>query len=179
MRRDGEVAGHVATQVGTFWAPLSFSRRRQWWVWFIVVWPMGIARPPTRTTRRGPWSVKCCRGPSPGKRKTRTVGATPLSGCRRKRATRRSRRSESGRRISDWLDLGSLLIGMSAHEAVADVRHAGERLAASRRARSAADENVAMSPVTRSLPGLALLFMLNFSNRPPRSQEGQAGFSRR
>ena len=45
MRRDGEVAGHVATQVGTFWAPLSFSRRRQWWVWFIVVWADGDREP--------------------------------------------------------------------------------------------------------------------------------------
>jgi hypothetical protein len=45
LRRDGDVAGHVATQVGTFWAPLSFSRRRQWWVWFIVVWANGDREP--------------------------------------------------------------------------------------------------------------------------------------
>jgi hypothetical protein len=41
LRRDGEVAGHVATQVGTFWSPLSFSRRRRWWVWYIVAWADG------------------------------------------------------------------------------------------------------------------------------------------
>ena len=45
LRRDGELAGHVATQVGTFWAPFSFSRRRQWWVWFIVVWANGDREP--------------------------------------------------------------------------------------------------------------------------------------
>ena len=41
LRRDGQVAGHVATQVTTFWSPLSFSLRRQWWVWYIVVWADG------------------------------------------------------------------------------------------------------------------------------------------
>lgn len=41
LRRDGAVAGHIATQVGTFWAPLGFSRRRQWCVWYIVVWANG------------------------------------------------------------------------------------------------------------------------------------------
>jgi hypothetical protein len=41
LRRDGEVAGHVATTVTTFWAPFKFSRRRQWWVWYIVVWANG------------------------------------------------------------------------------------------------------------------------------------------
>ena len=40
LRRDGEVAGHVATKVTTFWA-FSFSLRRQWWVWYIVVWADG------------------------------------------------------------------------------------------------------------------------------------------
>jgi len=38
LRRDGQVAGHVVTTVLTFWAPLGFSLRRQWWVWYIVVW---------------------------------------------------------------------------------------------------------------------------------------------
>jgi hypothetical protein len=41
LRRDAEVAGHAATQVSTFWAPFSFSLRRQWWVWLIVVWSNG------------------------------------------------------------------------------------------------------------------------------------------
>jgi hypothetical protein len=41
LRRDGELAGHVATKVTTFWAPFSFSLRRQWWVWYIVVWANG------------------------------------------------------------------------------------------------------------------------------------------
>lgn len=41
LTRDGEVAGHVATNVTTFWAPLSFSLRRKWWVWYIVVWADG------------------------------------------------------------------------------------------------------------------------------------------
>jgi len=55
LRRDGELAGHVATQVGTFWAPLSFSRRRQWWVWFIVVWADGDREPPDEDYP--PWTV--------------------------------------------------------------------------------------------------------------------------
>jgi len=41
LQRNGEVAGHVATKVGTFWEPLSFSRRRHWSVWFVVVWADG------------------------------------------------------------------------------------------------------------------------------------------
>jgi hypothetical protein len=41
LTRDGEVAGHVATNVKTFWAPFSFSLRRQWWVWYVVVWANG------------------------------------------------------------------------------------------------------------------------------------------
>jgi hypothetical protein len=41
LRRNGEVAGHVATKVMTFWAPFSLSRRRQWWVWYLVVWADG------------------------------------------------------------------------------------------------------------------------------------------
>ena len=31
----------MATHVTTFWAPLSFSFQRQWWVWYIVVWANG------------------------------------------------------------------------------------------------------------------------------------------
>ncbi|NJC15405.1 hypothetical protein F4558_005231 [Micromonospora profundi] len=45
LRRGGEVAGHLATQVSTFWSPLSFSRRRQWHVWHIVVWTDGHREP--------------------------------------------------------------------------------------------------------------------------------------
>lgn len=46
LRREGQVAGHVATPVKTFWAPLGFSRRRQWWVWYIVVWADGAREQP-------------------------------------------------------------------------------------------------------------------------------------
>jgi hypothetical protein len=55
LRGDGEVAGHVATAVSTFWAPLSFSRHRQWWVWFIVVWADGHREP--RDEDYPPWTV--------------------------------------------------------------------------------------------------------------------------
>lgn len=55
LRRDGQVAGHVATTVTTFWAPLSFSRRRQWWVWFIVVWADGHRELPDEDYP--PWTV--------------------------------------------------------------------------------------------------------------------------
>lgn len=55
LRRDGEVAGHVATTVMTFWAPFSFSRRRQWWVWFIVVWANGDREMPDEDYP--PWTV--------------------------------------------------------------------------------------------------------------------------
>lgn len=55
LRRDGEVAGHVATTVSTFWAPLSFSRRRHWWVWFIVVWADGDRE--MRDEDYAPWTV--------------------------------------------------------------------------------------------------------------------------
>lgn len=55
LRRDGEVAGHVATVVKTFWAPLSFSRHRQWWVWFIVVWTNGDRE--TSAEDYPPWTV--------------------------------------------------------------------------------------------------------------------------
>jgi hypothetical protein len=52
---DGQVAGHVATSVSTFWAPLSFSRRRQWWVWFIVFWADGHREPSDEDYP--PWTV--------------------------------------------------------------------------------------------------------------------------
>lgn len=55
LRRDGELAGHVATQVSTFWAPLSLSLRRQWWVWFIVVWADGDREPSAEDYP--PWTV--------------------------------------------------------------------------------------------------------------------------
>jgi hypothetical protein len=41
LRRDGEIAGHVATTVGSFWAPFAFTLRYQWSVWYIVVWADG------------------------------------------------------------------------------------------------------------------------------------------
>ena len=41
LKREGSVAGHVATQVTTFWAPFSFTRRLQWQVWYVVVWAGG------------------------------------------------------------------------------------------------------------------------------------------
>lgn len=40
LRRDGRVAGHVATSVGSFWSP-SRPLTRQWCVWFLVVWSDG------------------------------------------------------------------------------------------------------------------------------------------
>jgi hypothetical protein len=40
LRRNGDLAGHVATVVSTFWSP-SRPLSRQWWVWFIVVWANG------------------------------------------------------------------------------------------------------------------------------------------
>lgn len=55
LRRDGEVAGHLATEVKTFWAPFSFSRHRQWWVWFIVVWTNGDREPSGEDYP--PWTV--------------------------------------------------------------------------------------------------------------------------
>ena len=41
LTRDGAVAGHVATAVSEFWSP-GRPRRRQWWVWMIVVWIDGM-----------------------------------------------------------------------------------------------------------------------------------------
>lgn len=39
LYRDGEHAGYVATSLSTFVTP--FSRRKQWWVWFVVVFSDG------------------------------------------------------------------------------------------------------------------------------------------
>lgn len=86
LRRDGEVAGHVATEVKTFWSPFSFSRHRQWWVWFIVVWTNGDREPSAGDYRLGPSFEKCWPGRSPGTRRTRTTATTRLNGCRRKRS---------------------------------------------------------------------------------------------
>ncbi len=36
----GQPVGHVATHVSEFWSP-SRAFRRQWWVWYIVVWSDG------------------------------------------------------------------------------------------------------------------------------------------
>jgi hypothetical protein len=40
LRRDGEVAGHVATTLSTFWSP-GRPLTVQQWVWFVVVWADG------------------------------------------------------------------------------------------------------------------------------------------
>ena len=55
LKVDGHVAGHVATTVSTFWSPLSFSRQRQWWVWYIVVWSDGHREPSAEDYP--PWGV--------------------------------------------------------------------------------------------------------------------------
>ncbi len=54
LRRDGHVTGHVATTATTFWAPFGFWLRRQWWVWYIVVWTAGHRERSEGTTRMGP-----------------------------------------------------------------------------------------------------------------------------
>jgi hypothetical protein len=45
LRRNGELAGYVATMVGTFWSP-SHPLSRQWWIWLTVVWANGDHEPP-------------------------------------------------------------------------------------------------------------------------------------
>ena len=55
LLRDREVAGHVATQVTTFWAPFTFSLRRRWWVWYVVVWSDGQRERPEEDYP--PWNV--------------------------------------------------------------------------------------------------------------------------
>ncbi len=42
---NGDLAGHLAASVGTFWSP-SRPLSRQWWVWFIVVWSDGVRERP-------------------------------------------------------------------------------------------------------------------------------------
>lgn len=39
LSRNGEHAGYVATSLGTF--TTLFSRQKQWWVWFVVVFDDG------------------------------------------------------------------------------------------------------------------------------------------
>ncbi|BDZ66063.1 hypothetical protein [Agromyces mangrovi Wang et al. 2018] len=46
LTRDGEVRGHVATTLSWFWSPFS-PLRKQWWVWYIVVWTDGVREPST------------------------------------------------------------------------------------------------------------------------------------
>jgi len=46
LTRDGQVVGHVATTLSTFWSPSS-PLRMQWWVWYIVVWEDGEREPST------------------------------------------------------------------------------------------------------------------------------------
>lgn len=54
LRRDGEVAGHVATIRSTFWSPSS-PFRRQWWIWLVAVWPGGTKD--YSVEDYAPWSV--------------------------------------------------------------------------------------------------------------------------
>jgi hypothetical protein len=44
LRRDGEIAGHVATTLGTFWSP-GRPLTMQQCVWFVVVWADGEKEP--------------------------------------------------------------------------------------------------------------------------------------
>jgi hypothetical protein len=44
LKRNGEVAGHVATSLSTFWSP-SRPFSLQHWVWYIVVWINGDREP--------------------------------------------------------------------------------------------------------------------------------------
>lgn len=44
LKREGTIAGYAATEVTWFWSPFS-PRRRQWWVWMIVVWADGAREP--------------------------------------------------------------------------------------------------------------------------------------
>lgn len=37
LSQNGEIAGHVFTSRSWFWSP-STPLRKQWWVWYIVVW---------------------------------------------------------------------------------------------------------------------------------------------
>ncbi|MFE7408821.1 hypothetical protein [Isoptericola sp. NPDC057559] len=53
LRRDGEVAGHVATMLGTFWSPgRPLTVQQQ--VWLVVVWADGERE---RVEDYPPWSV--------------------------------------------------------------------------------------------------------------------------
>ena len=54
LRRDGQVAGHVASAVSTFWSP-SMPLSGQWEVWFVVVWTNGDREP--RFEDYPPWTI--------------------------------------------------------------------------------------------------------------------------
>jgi hypothetical protein len=54
LRREGEVAGHVATSLGTFWSP-SRPLTVQQQVWLVVVWADGEREPSIEDYP--PWSV--------------------------------------------------------------------------------------------------------------------------
>ncbi|MDO8144055.1 hypothetical protein [Isoptericola sp. 178] len=54
LRRDGEVAGHVATTLGTFWSPARPLTIQQC-VWFLVVWADGVKEPPFEDY--APWTA--------------------------------------------------------------------------------------------------------------------------
>lgn len=54
LTRDGEMAGHVATSRSWFWSPFS-PLRKQWWVWYIVVWADGSRE--RSTEDYPPWSA--------------------------------------------------------------------------------------------------------------------------
>jgi len=55
LRRDRGLAGHVATDIKTFWAPFGFSLRRQWYFWYSVVWADGRRERPEEDYP--PWTV--------------------------------------------------------------------------------------------------------------------------
>ncbi|WP_431784996.1 hypothetical protein [Microbacterium maritypicum] len=54
LSREGLPAGYVATTVGEFWSP-SRPFRKQWWVWYVVIWPNGTREPSTEDYP--PWSA--------------------------------------------------------------------------------------------------------------------------
>lgn len=46
LTRGGEVCGHVLTTRSWFWSPSS-PFRRQWWIWYTIVWADGTREPET------------------------------------------------------------------------------------------------------------------------------------
>lgn len=54
LRRDGRVAGHIATTLSSFWSP-SRPFTKQDWVWLVVVWSNGDRERPLEDYP--PWTV--------------------------------------------------------------------------------------------------------------------------